>query len=130
MFAFPKPGNESKTILILNFHPSEGLNPKGPTTTVPFAANALYELMIDTDGDHVANIAYSVRFAESPDGKQTATLRRIDGSTERHRFATVRMERSFFKARPFRLAARLRSLMWATIDFLQVGAATRSFSIH
>jgi Domain of unknown function (DUF4331) len=81
MFAFPKPGDDSKSIIILDFHPSEGLNPKGPTTTIPFAANALYELMIDSDGDNVANIAYSVRFAESPDGKQTATLRRIDGSS-------------------------------------------------
>jgi Domain of unknown function (DUF4331) len=81
MFAFPKPGDDSKSIIILDFHPSEGLNPKGPTTTIPFAANALYELMIDTDGDNVANIAYSVRFAESPDGKQTATLRRIDGTS-------------------------------------------------
>ena len=81
LFAFPKPGDDSKSIVILNFHPSEGLNPKGPTTTVPFAAHALYELMIDTDGDNVVNIAYSVRFAESPDGKQTATLRRIDGTS-------------------------------------------------
>jgi hypothetical protein len=37
--------------------------------------------MIDTDGDNVVNIAYSVRFAESPDGTQTATLRRIDGTS-------------------------------------------------
>ena len=63
MFAFPKPGDDSKTILIMNVHPSVGVNPTGPTTTVPFSTNAMYELMIDTDGDNVVNIAYSVRFA-------------------------------------------------------------------
>ncbi|HEY5426665.1 MAG TPA: DUF4331 family protein [Candidatus Tumulicola sp.] len=79
LFAFPKPGDPSKSILIWNSHPSIGVNPKGPTTIVPFANNALYEVMIDTDNDHVANIAYSVRFVSAPGGQQTATLRRIDG---------------------------------------------------
>jgi Domain of unknown function (DUF4331) len=79
LFAFPKPGDAGKSILILDFHPSIGVNPKGPTTKVPFAVNALYELMIDTDGDNIVNIAYSVRFADAAKGQQTATLRRIDG---------------------------------------------------
>jgi hypothetical protein len=79
LFAFPKPGDGSKTILIMDVHPSVGVNPAGPTTTEPFATNALYEIMIDTDGDAVANIAYSVRFAASKEGPLTATLRRIDG---------------------------------------------------
>jgi hypothetical protein len=79
IFAFPKPGDSSKSILVMNTHPSIGVNPKGPTTAVPFATNALYEVMIDTDNDHVANIAYSVRFTDLPGGKQSATLRRIDG---------------------------------------------------
>jgi hypothetical protein len=80
LFAFPKPGDDSKSILILNSHPSIGVNPKGPTTTVPFAANALYEVMIDTDGDNVVNVAYSARFTASPGGQQFATLRRIDST--------------------------------------------------
>ncbi|HTA39639.1 MAG TPA: DUF4331 family protein, partial [Candidatus Acidoferrales bacterium] len=79
LFAFPKPGDDGKTILILNSHPSIGVNPKGPTTTVPFSTEALYEMMIDTDGDHVANIVYSVRFAAAG-GQLTATVRRIDGA--------------------------------------------------
>jgi hypothetical protein len=79
LFAFPKPGDDSKSILIMNSHPSIGVNPKGPTTIVPFANDALYEVMIDTDKDYVANIAYSVRFIAAPGGRQTATLRRIDG---------------------------------------------------
>ncbi len=80
LFVFPKTGDSGKTILIMDVHPSVGFNPTGPTTTEPFATNAMYELMIDTDGDAVVNIAFSVRFAASNGGGQTATLRRIDGT--------------------------------------------------
>ena len=51
LFAFPKPGDPSKSILILDVHPSVGVTPPGPTTAEPFAPEALYELKIDTDGD-------------------------------------------------------------------------------
>lgn len=64
----------------MNFHPSVGLNPPGPTGSEPFAPEARYELRIDTDGDAVANITYEVRFASIKDGEQTATLRRVDGA--------------------------------------------------
>ena len=64
----------------MNFHPSVGLNPPGPTTSEPFAPEARYELKIDTDGDAVANISYEVRFASVEGGEQTATLRRVEGA--------------------------------------------------
>ena len=80
LYAFPKPGDSSKSILIMNVHPSVGLNPRGPTPSEPFAPEALYELKIDTDGDLVANIAYQVRFSTSERGGQTATLRRMEGT--------------------------------------------------
>jgi hypothetical protein len=57
LYAFPKPGDPGKSILIIDFHPSVGLNPPGPTTSEPFAPEARYELKIDTDGDAVANKA-------------------------------------------------------------------------
>lgn len=68
LYVFPKPGDGSKTILLWNSHPSVGVNPPGPTTTDPFATTALYEVMIDTNGDVIADIAYSVRFAASKGG--------------------------------------------------------------
>ena len=49
LYAFPKPGDPAKSILILNVHMSFGVNPPGPTTTEPFAPGALYEIKIDTD---------------------------------------------------------------------------------
>src|SRR5436309_13825391 len=79
LYAFPKPGDPGKSILVLNVDPSVGVNPPGPTTKEPFAPGALYEFKIDTDDDAVADIAYNVQFSSSEDGKQTATLRRIQG---------------------------------------------------
>ena len=63
----------------MNVHPSESVNPPGPTTREPFAASAIYELKIDTDRDNVADIAYRVRFSPWSDGKQFATVRRSEG---------------------------------------------------
>jgi hypothetical protein len=80
LYAFPKPGDAGKSILIMNVHPSAVVNPPGPTTTEPFSPEALYELKIDTDGDAVADITYTVRFSSSEDGSQTATLRRVVGA--------------------------------------------------
>src|ERR1700730_11952166 len=79
LYAFPKRGDTGKSVLIMNVHPSAGENPPGPTTTEPFAPEALYELKIDTDGDAVADIAYRVRFSTFEGGAQTAILRRVDG---------------------------------------------------
>src|SRR5207245_586374 len=79
LYAFPKPGEAGKSILIRNVHPSASVNPPGLTTADPFGREALYELKIDTDGGAVADIAYRVRFSASEGGKLTATLRRVDG---------------------------------------------------
>jgi hypothetical protein len=63
----------------MDAHPSVGVNPPGPTTAEPFAPEAIYELKIDTDGDHVADIAYRVRFSSVGGNNQTATVRRVTG---------------------------------------------------
>jgi hypothetical protein len=80
LYAFPKPGHPGKSIIILNVHPSVGVKPPGPTTTKPFKPGALYEIKIHTDGDTVADLAYSVQVSTSEDGGQTATLRRVQGT--------------------------------------------------
>src|SRR6266403_5563866 len=80
LYAFPKPGDPSRSIIIMDVHPSFGVNPPGPTTAEPFAPEALYEIKIDTDGDALANIAYQVRFTPSEGGAQTATLSRLEGA--------------------------------------------------
>lgn len=80
LFAFPKPGDAGKSILIMDVHPSSSVNPPAPTTTEPFAPEALYELKIDTNGDAIADIAYRIRVASSVGGAQTATVRRVAGA--------------------------------------------------
>ncbi len=79
LFAFPKRGDASKSIVIMNVHPSFGINPQGPTTSEPFAPEALYELRVDTNGDMVADIAYRVRFFRTGNAAMTATVRRAEG---------------------------------------------------
>src|SRR2546426_11867317 len=79
LYAFPKPEDTGKSILIMNVHPSDGENPPGPTTTEPFAPEALYEFKIDADGDAIANIAYRGCFSAFERGVQTAIARRVDG---------------------------------------------------
>jgi hypothetical protein len=79
LFAFPKPGDAQKSILILNVHPSFSLEPLEPTRVDPFASDALYEFKIDTDGDAVADIAYRLRFSPFAGGGQTATLLYVEG---------------------------------------------------
>src|SRR5450432_4313712 len=79
LYAFPKPGDGSKSIIIMNVHPSASQKPPGRTTAEPFATEALYELKIDTDGDAVADIAYRVRFSAFERGVQTASVLRVDG---------------------------------------------------
>lgn len=80
LYAFGKPGDDRKSILIMNVHPSFSLEPRGPTRSDPFAHEAIYELKIDTDGDSVADIAYRVRFSPFEGGAQTATLRCVRGA--------------------------------------------------
>jgi len=80
LYALPKPEDSSRSVLIMDVHPSMGVNPEGPTSAEPFASEAIYELKIDTDGDAVADIAYRIRFSPSDNGAQSATVRRIEGA--------------------------------------------------
>ena len=80
LYAFSRPGDPSKSIIIFNVHPSMAVNPVAPTTREPFAPGALYEIKVDTDGDAIADVCFSVQFAASQDDTQTATLRRVQGA--------------------------------------------------
>jgi Domain of unknown function (DUF4331) len=47
LYAFTKPADPDKSIIILNVHPSFRLDSPEPTTKEPFAPGALYGLQID-----------------------------------------------------------------------------------
>src|SRR6059036_1339023 len=78
LYAFPSPENPSKSILIMNVHPSVGIKPAGPTTDEPFASEALYEIKIDRGRDGLPEVAFQVRFLPSTDHGFTATLRCVE----------------------------------------------------
>ena len=79
LYAFLKPGDPSKSIIVLNVHPSFRLDSPEPTTKEPFKPGTLYEFKVDTSADAVADLGCSVQFVSSGDGKQTATVRRLQG---------------------------------------------------
>jgi hypothetical protein len=79
LFVFPDPEDTTRSVVAIDVHPSAGLNPEGQTTTEPFAPEAMYELMVDTNGDGIAEVAFPLRISVS-DGAQLATMRRVEGA--------------------------------------------------
>jgi hypothetical protein len=74
VYAFQKPGNPSKSILMMN------VNPLAPTFADEFDSAALYQLNIDTDADAVADIAFRFTFTPKVDGVQKGKVRVATGS--------------------------------------------------
>src|SRR5438105_178947 len=78
IYAFQKPGTPGKSILILN------VNPLAPAHADEFRHDALYELLVDNDGDARPDLSFRFRFTRKQDGKQFARVTRaeIDGELE------------------------------------------------
>jgi hypothetical protein len=73
LYVFQKPGDSTKSILILN------VNPFAPTRANTFDSAASYELKIDTNADAQAEIAFHVAFSPPANSQQTATVYRASG---------------------------------------------------
>src|SRR5712691_4776158 len=71
-YAFQKPGDAHRTILILN------VNPLAPTHANEFRHDAVYETLVDTNGDAKPNIAFRYRFSRKENGKQFARVTRVE----------------------------------------------------
>jgi hypothetical protein len=74
VYAFQKPGNPNKTILMMN------VNPLAPTLASTFNTDAVYQINVDNDGDAKTDVSFRVRFTDDGQGGQTATVRRQTGS--------------------------------------------------
>ncbi len=74
IYAFQKPGNHDKSILILN------VNPLAPTHADEFRHDGRYELLIDNNDDAQPDVKFSIRFSKKEDGHQFANVRRLAGS--------------------------------------------------
>jgi Domain of unknown function (DUF4331) len=65
LFVFAAPDNPGRTVLIMDSNPftkGDGFHP-----------DAVYRFNIDTDGDALADVAFSFTFSQYDNGKQTAT---------------------------------------------------------
>ena len=77
LYAFQKPGDRSKTILIMN------VNPLAPAHADEFRHDALYETLVDTNGDARPDMAFRYRFTRKQDGRQFARVTQaLFGETE------------------------------------------------
>src|SRR5438034_7203382 len=74
IYAFQKPGDINKSILILN------VNPLAPTHADEFRHDARYELLIDNNADAQPDVKFSIRFSKKQDGHQVANVRRTVSS--------------------------------------------------
>ncbi len=74
IYAFQKPGDPNKSILILN------VNPLAPTHANEFRHDARYELLIDNNDDARPDVRFSIRFSKKENGHQFANVRRVSGA--------------------------------------------------
>ena len=69
-YVFRKPRDRHRTVLILN------VNPLAPTHANEFRPDAVYETLVDTNGDAVPNLAFRYRFTHKRRGRQFAHVTR------------------------------------------------------
>jgi len=71
-YAFQKPGDPHRSILILN------VNPLAPSHADEFRHDAVYETLVDTNGDAQPDIAFRYRFSRKENGRQFARVSRVE----------------------------------------------------
>jgi hypothetical protein len=76
LYVFPSPGDPSKTVLVTN------VNPLAPAHACEFRPDAVYETLIDTDGDARPDIALRCRFTPKSRGRQSARLTQAELTVE------------------------------------------------
>ena len=73
LYAFQKPGDPHKTILVM------GINPHSPMTADAVDPESVYEFGVDTDADAATDIAFRVRFSPVVNEAQTASVQLATG---------------------------------------------------
>ncbi len=72
LYAFRQPGHAGRTVLIFN------VNPLAPTHADEFRHDALYETLVDTNGDAKPDITFRFRFTRKEGGRQFARVTRAE----------------------------------------------------
>jgi hypothetical protein len=74
LYVFTAPEDPGKTVLIMNSNSTSAPPPiPAPTTGPEFYPGAVHRINIDTDGDALADIAFTFTFSEYDNGSQTGT---------------------------------------------------------
>ena len=71
-YAFQKPGDPDRVILIM------AVNPLAPTHADEFRHDAVYQTLVDTDGDAQPDILFRYRFTRKRGGRQFARVTRAE----------------------------------------------------
>jgi hypothetical protein len=71
-YAFQKPGDANRTILILN------VNPLAPSHADEFRPDAVYETLVDTNSDAKPDIVFRYRFSRKVNGQQFVRVARVE----------------------------------------------------
>src|SRR5258707_15807029 len=74
VFAFLKPGDPNKSILILN------VNPLAPLLAGAFNSQAIYKINVDTNGDVVADLSFRIPLWDVESGSLPATAHLASGA--------------------------------------------------
>src|SRR5207244_3620152 len=84
VFMFTSADDPDKTVLIMDSNPTSAPPPiPAPVTGPEFYPGAVYRINIDTDGDNLADVAFTFVFSEYQDGRQTGTAWYATGAQAR-----------------------------------------------
>jgi hypothetical protein len=85
LFLFQAPGDPGKTVLIMDVNTvTAGINAVPPFLMRPeFHPQGVYRINVDTDGDALADAAFTFTFSEPRHGAQTGTARYATGAPAR-----------------------------------------------
>ena len=76
VFLFKSFKDPGKLVLIMDSNPTSAPPPiPAPVTGPEFYPGAAYRINVDTDGDHHADVAFTLTFSDYQDGAQTGSCR-------------------------------------------------------
>jgi hypothetical protein len=85
LYLFQAPSDPGKTVLIIDVNPfTAGVSAMQPfVTRSDFHPRGVYRINVDTDGDALADAAFTFTFSERQNGAQTGTARHATGAPAR-----------------------------------------------
>ena len=84
VFLFKSSKDADKMMLIVNSNPTAPAPAPIPARGPEFYPGAVYRINVDTDGDALADVAFTFTFSDYEDGSQTGTAWHATGPAARH----------------------------------------------